>query len=524
MTETDPTRRSSPPRILRGAAWCRVALIFGTAAFLLLVLIPGVLWVLGGGEPTVSVDYVAKINRRAAAVLPDDRALPIYLELVPELSDFRGDGYRAMLDDAAPGNNAMDRLAELIGVNTGVIDRIREAAAKPGLGYVIGLDNERAYEQAFGNEAGAWTDEEEQTEPRWLLNALLPQIGSARSMARVLSGDTRVAAMAGDGDRALDNLDAQLSLAEHADEHGFLIGQMTTFLIESSAIEDLAWVLDMSPNTFDDSHLAAADAMLREMQDAGPRVIDYSVERDMFSDTIQRMYTDDGRGNGHLTTRGRAVADEVKGEYSWPAGGPHVARMRTGFVRLVAADRRTAIETVDEMFARLETDAARPRREWSGRPKSKELERLEFGYLDSEWDFGMRALALLEPAADRASRSADRVTAQIDAVLLRIALERYRRDHRGWPESVERLSPAYLDPLPMDPFGGGPLRFTASPAGITVYSTGTDRDDDRGRTAHYTNYWYLPAEGRRRAAEIPDFYDGDWVLLEPLEVNADDDE
>jgi hypothetical protein len=61
-----------------------------------------------------------------------------------------------------------------------------------------------------------------------------------------------------------------------------------------------------------------------------------------------------------------------------------------------------------------------------------------------------------------------------------LAAERYRRDHRRWPEKLTELVPDYLPAVPQDPFDGRPLRLKRLPDGLVIYSVGDDRVDNGG--------------------------------------------
>jgi hypothetical protein len=61
-----------------------------------------------------------------------------------------------------------------------------------------------------------------------------------------------------------------------------------------------------------------------------------------------------------------------------------------------------------------------------------------------------------------------------------LAAERYRRDHKRWPESLDQLCPKYLAAVPLDPFDGQPLRYRQLEDGLIVYAVGNDGVDDDG--------------------------------------------
>lgn len=67
------------------------------------------------------------------------------------------------------------------------------------------------------------------------------------------------------------------------------------------------------------------------------------------------------------------------------------------------------------------------------------------------------------------------------ASIAAIAVERYRRDHKGaLPGALHDLVPPYLAAVPVDPVTGGPLLFKHDAAAYTIYSVGPDKNDDGG--------------------------------------------
>jgi hypothetical protein len=61
-----------------------------------------------------------------------------------------------------------------------------------------------------------------------------------------------------------------------------------------------------------------------------------------------------------------------------------------------------------------------------------------------------------------------------------LAAERFRREKRVWPKSVDELCPHYLAATLLDPFDGKPLRCRHVEDGVVIYSVGPDCRDDGG--------------------------------------------
>jgi hypothetical protein len=61
-----------------------------------------------------------------------------------------------------------------------------------------------------------------------------------------------------------------------------------------------------------------------------------------------------------------------------------------------------------------------------------------------------------------------------------LILEVYRAAEGDYPASLEALVPDYLDAMPRDAFGDGPLKYERREDGYTLYSNGRNVDDDGG--------------------------------------------
>jgi hypothetical protein len=109
---------------------------------------------------------------------------------------------------------------------------------------------------------------------------------------------------------------------------------------------------------------------------------------------------------------------------------------------------------------------------------------------------------LLLPAVDKFGEAFLRNQAWLQCAVVAVAAERYRRDRRDWPKSLDALVAAkLLASVAIDPYDGKPIRLRETPEGLIVYSLGPDMIDDDGK---------LAPDNRNTPATTPDFASGMW--------------
>jgi hypothetical protein len=74
-----------------------------------------------------------------------------------------------------------------------------------------------------------------------------------------------------------------------------------------------------------------------------------------------------------------------------------------------------------------------------------------------------------------------RYQAEMRAMVIALAAERYRLEHQAWPLSADAIVTAgYLKSVPLDPYDGKPMRSRPLADGMVFYSVGPDRVDNGG--------------------------------------------
>jgi hypothetical protein len=513
-----PGAKAGPPGRPR-----RVGRRFAIWAFLVVVAASlaavGCLWWRLTLEPSPAVDYCVQLNAAARAVPEEQRAWPLYRQALLEMELLPGWEDSARLP--RPGEERWEEVAAYLDRQQDVLALVREAARRDGLGFIVGYElppedaelfpyhNESMEPMALGEGA--------------LIEVLLPHLTKFRDLGELLMLDTHRVAAAGDGERAIEDLRAMVGMACQLREQCILIVDIVAQRIVSSAAETAGDVLAHHPDALSDIQLQSLRKIFDEPDDAfACRLIS---ERWHFYDIVQRIYSDDGEGDGRVTLKGVRLVDHLCGRSREDAT---LADTLLDIVRMFSAlSRCELVETYDQLMDIAEEEQGRPLWEWKGDSAVEtELVRLESGGR-LEWRYP--SLWVMLPATDVAARRTQLWLARRDALLVAIALEMHRRRRGAWPEALDELVPELLGTIPPDRFDGRPLRYAVIEGEPLLYSIGTDRDDDGGRAAvseetgraeyDAAAEWIAPGEVKRRQAlgEVPD---GDWILwpapVEPI--------
>ncbi|MFM8732376.1 MAG: hypothetical protein ACKOGJ_07675, partial [Phycisphaerales bacterium] len=238
-------------------------------------------------------------------------------------------------------------------------------------------------------------------------------------------------------------------------------------------------------------------ARLQRMFESVPpdlRRLDLGAERLMWIDLEQRLFTDDGRGNGWfrldrdallplfgtVESSSRGMNDIVQGSATQAASLAAVT-LSGPAAALIVADRRTTHEFFEHWAARIEASSALPLRDHA---KVAALDREVHDAVSMD---PVRLLLprLLMPALGRASVTMAVDQARCEAVAAVCAVLRFRADTGSWPTRGEDLVPKYLPSAtctgaPLDPWTGTPIRVASNANGFRMWSVGEDGRDDGG--------------------------------------------
>jgi hypothetical protein len=253
---------------------------------------------------------------------------------------------------------------------------------------------------------------------------------------------------------------------------------------------------------------------------AGPTVaadfLNIADERHAMSDLIQRLYTDDGHGDGRMTLAGLRFLNMFP-YLALPTdhGGSEVLGPAA---LMVVASRRELQNAYDQISSAWESAMQRPLREVD----VSTLEEPALGYQHSlRMKLRYPLLAAFSPAMISPLERAERCLGERDGAEVGVALELYRRHLGDYPKDLGALVPEMLPAIPVDRITGEAVHYRIVDGKPIVYSVGADRKDDCGQPAIIRGERDLDAAARWRRGEGG--VKGDWILY-PNVIPVPEDE
>ena len=446
---------------------------------------------------TISVDYVAIINEKAAAVPEDQRAWPFYREAGIALNKRPEPGDSVFYDldidyPEWPDQEGWSYYADWIKHHESTIAMIHKGAAFDGMGFIVSGTTAEEDRELFPDHY--FSQQTEEPDDVSVMKVLFPQLSHIRQMARLLRYDTKVAASEGDSDRCFSDIESMLQLAVHVREHSLLINDLVSLSIFSMAFETVRDILELEPDTFSSQQRLELREQLLSLD--AQFEIRFDGERMFMYDIAQRVYTDDGNGDGsliisnmiHTASYLETFAIEDEKNYSFfPLLAP--------ITDIVFASRKELITEYDLRLDRVEAQRGVPLYEW------RDIEVDAIGPLDSPQFIANKYffINLLIPALHKQLLYSQYARAHRNGVVATLYAVGIHQKTGEWPLSLAEAGVT-------DGWTGKQVLIATVDGNPVIYSTGVDQDDDGG-TYHEDAKAY-----RFDPNTIPD---GDWVFYAP---------
>jgi len=451
-----------------------IARTFQTIGVLILCFIIYVVWFLSG-KPVITVDYIAELNRIVRPVADETlNAAPLYEKAVKlyeekssdEMSELLGKKY----NEATTEQKKL--IAKWLNDNKEIFDLLIAGTQKP---YYW-----QEYKVAEGSEG--------------LMSVLLPHLYEFRKLAYALRWRIWLNVERGRYEDSFNDIKSCYRLGRHLKGDKALVEQLVGMAIEGIATQAIRDIL--SEHKIEPSALVKLQEDLEHITANEDFVVSLKTERLFMYDELQRCFTDDGIGDGHIypkrllpimLSQGLCLKEssDLNSLYVIMQilfTHPNKQQTQKSINRLYDYFENLAAKTSTQIHAGDETDIVENR-----------LKQLIGNNI---------FLETLTPAVLRVIEISNRLSVDVDSALAIIAILRYKQDKGNFPESLDELITAgYLKKLPIDPFSDKLLVYKKTEDNFILYSVGLNFTDDGGQV-------YRDDEGRVRLwGDV-----GDWVF------------
>lgn len=390
----------------------------------------------------VKINYVAKYNEisKPTSYDPNDNAAPYYQKAFGLIEGIP-DNIKKDLIQKWPGDMndvEIEKAEDLIKSNSQIIGFLTEASQRPYY----------------------WV--ERKAKNNNLFEILLPDIKEIRFCVKLLILQAKLKAYEGQTEPALKLVNVLYRVGTHFGQRKTLIEQLVGIGYCGLAVDTGFQILDkteMSPQLLEDfQHQIEESSRIRDP------VIDFTTERMMVYDQVQRLFTDDGQGDGHVYG---ATFLESPLRYIYRLFKPEQSQW-------AKITRKETVALADKMYDYF--NLARNKL-----PAELHKEHEDPEKIASEMVKGYYILEIMAPTYGAVLKTSYRSQAKTNGLLTTVAILRYKADKGEYPQSLDGLVAfGYLNELPIDPFSGGPLVYRRVDSDFILYSFAEDCDDDNG--------------------------------------------
>jgi len=311
-------------------------------------------------------------------------------------------------------------------------------------------------------------------------NILLPHLAAVKSCSRMLQLRAIAESQNGQSDKALNDVKLMLRLIDSIRTEPFLISHLVRIAMLSITLQPV-WE-GLQDHEWSDAQLVELDQELGRLD----FLADYE-----------------------FSMRGERVLSMANIEYL----------RRTRDLGLFSDDGNTssgfskaAFHLVPNSFLyQNELAIARGHQEWLlpvvdveqhiVSPQKVELATSNINKMRTHWSPNTVLATMLLPAFESAVKRYAYAQSSVDLARVACALERFRLAQGNYPETLDALSPQFIESLPHDVIGGQPLKYHRTDYGqFALYSVGWNGKDDGGVVVF-----------RKKSNGYVDVDKGDWV-------------
>lgn len=483
--------RAWPYRLWR-RTWQTASIL--TATILLLYAVIAIRFY--SGRPTVTQNYLANIQAGVHQIPEADRAWPLYRQALIGLKR-PVKTTKILLAEAQKGANnrfspsANPTIVTYVSENQDALQLVRKAAEAKRLGLRF---DDPADKPWMAIASGSLDQDVLQFQTAISKNELalmgmpLPHLLELDRLGDLLSWDIVLAIDSGDTQRIKQDIHAMIGIAKQLQSEDLPLVTINFYShgMFERAVNNALTTMTLKPDLF-----SAED--LHEIRDTLSSYHMLSIReqlkgiRMMAQDTIQRSFTDDGSGNGRLTSEGFFLLVHQRDGRALYNQEDDFTEMTLQTILPVfgtmVVNRRETATRIDEILNRIEEQGDSPRWTWTNRdpynPLATQAEQSKLTLLR------YMPAYILTSGLDRLPLTRELCVQHRDAALYAIALELFRREHGDYPAKLNELVPTYLPELLPDRMTGEPPRYKMTPHGPLLYSVGHNLVDDDGKIERF---------------------------------------
>ncbi|MBL9150705.1 MAG: hypothetical protein JNM94_18615 [Phycisphaerae bacterium] len=461
-------------------------------------------------SPTISKDYVAEILALDTVRSGAQDAWPRMRDALRALArDERSLAERTpplyvlderYLDDAGLRTRQREQ-REFVERNRSAIETLRSVAREPIDSGPMRPNSQLTPEDVEYLGASAIAPDGSGAEDDSAAFLRLPKLAAVQHAARFLELDARVAAREGDGARATSDVLALFELGRAVRRPTTLVEQLVSNAISATALALSQRIVLEHPQAFSNEQLASLVEALALITPES-LALDFRGEELVHRDFVQRMFSDDGSGDGRLVAGATEFARQLS-----PIEPSSVSRDEFSLDRtadpiraLTAPSRREVAEALSEAHMTASALQLKPWWQWTGDDFESTARPRTFDELPEI------AASVLTPTWSRTASLIQGVASVADAARALLGVELYRREHGHLAASISEIAPYLRGRDLHDPFDGAALRYAVENGVARLWTVGPDGIDDGGAHGE-CNEWTVderfPIQARMQYGRSP---------------------
>ncbi|MBN1391352.1 MAG: hypothetical protein JW947_00960 [Sedimentisphaerales bacterium] len=430
---------------------------FQTVGVLILCLIAYTVWFLTG-KPLVTIDYIAEVNRLTRPVADENQnAAPFFEQAVamcPNRPKGKSDFWR---NSFIVANEAERQIIEgWVQLCANSLNLIAQGTEKP------------YYWRQFKTSSDP-NDKES------LLSFNLPALNGFRYLAIAMLFQAQIQAARGEYSQTFDDLIICYKFGRLIRQgEKTIVEQLVGMGVQARSAGTIREILSHYPVPAEELAVLQTDfAEAQADQEFRLRLLN---EKLMVYDEIQRCFTEDRLGGGHLYLRRLPVTKVLAGGKDSSEISPDILGEISEAVRILffhpnKAETKQKAEEYYDFFEEISKKS----------PAELKLKSIDLNKQIESIVRGNFFLNVWAPALVPIYKTSYRVKAEVQSVPVIIAALRFKIDKGQYPEDMAELRQSgYITEIPIDPWSDQPLVYKRTADGFTLYSVGLNFKDDGG--------------------------------------------